>query len=112
MDQLALNFEPGLSQKYASVTECCATVIYRAGLGRVAGKLDMAPSNLSAALSGARKLGADDLEKLIEVTGDHEPLHYLIDKFLREKPTKAAMLAEARQLMAQLTRAVQAIEND
>lgn len=86
--QMSLAFEPGLSQQHQSLRECMATGVYRSGLGRVAGQIDMAPSKLSEKLAGGtdrkRDIGLDEFETYIAKTGDIAPIHYLIDKFLRD----------------------------
>ena len=86
--QLSLSFEPGLSQRHMSLRECMATGVYRTGLGRVAGQIDMAPSKLSEKLAGGtdrkRDIGLDEFEAYIEKTGDITPIHYLIDRYLRD----------------------------
>ena len=73
MGQLALNFEPGLAQKYRDLRECFASCVYARGLGRVAAALDVAPSNLSAALSGERNLDCSLVEKYMQHFGDTTP---------------------------------------
>lgn len=91
-DQLTLNFEPGLAERYGSLRECIATGVYQRGLKRVAIDLDQAPSNLSVQLSEdhSRNFSVDSLEKYIEKTGDTAPIMYLIERFLpRTHRTKA-----------------------
>ena len=50
-NQLVLDFEPGLTERYSSARDVVATGVYQRGLKRVAIELDMAPSNLSVQLS-------------------------------------------------------------
>lgn len=104
MDQLTLSFEPGLTQKYRDVLECIAAGVYKHGLQRVAGKLDEAPSNLSAQLSGnGRKFGVDELEAYLK-NFDQEPLFYLIEKYLTDHKglTKAKLIDQANALLLEL----------
>lgn len=109
-DQLTLNFEPGLAERYGSLRECVATGIYQRGLKRVAIDLDQAPSNLSVQLSedSSRNFSVDSLEKYIEKTGDTAPVHYLIERFLaagaRNDGSKkvAAMRAKMAEMMREL----------
>ncbi|MCE7031761.1 hypothetical protein LY625_03865 [Lysobacter sp. GX 14042] len=65
-----------------------ATGVYRQGLGRIAGQIDMAPSKLSEKLAGGterkRDIGLDEFEAYIAKTGDVTPIHYLADKYLRD----------------------------
>lgn len=109
-DQLTLNFEPGLAERYGSLRECIATGVYQRGLKRVAIDLDQAPSNLSVQLSedASRNFSVDSLEKYIEKTGDTAPIHYLIERFLasgaRNDGSKkvAAMRAKMAEMMREL----------
>lgn len=109
-DQLTLNFEPGLAERYGSLRECIATGVYQRGLKRVAIDLDQAPSNLSVQLSedASRNFSVDSLEKYIEKTGDTAPVHYLIERFLasgaRNDGSKkvAAMRAKMAEMMREL----------
>lgn len=90
--QLTLSFEPGIAERYGCLRECVAAGVYRHGLGRVAIDLDVAPGNLSVKLSAdpARSFSLENLEKYIETTGDTTPIHYLIDKFLKDKAQDSA----------------------
>lgn len=109
-DQLTLNFEPGLAERYGSLRECIATGVYQRGLKRVAIDLDQAPSNLSVQLSEdpSRNFSVDSLEKYIEKTGDTAPVMYLIERFLaadaRNDGAKkvAAMRAKMAEMMREL----------
>lgn len=109
-NQLTLNFEPGLAERYGSLRECVATGVYQRGLKRVAIDLDQAPSNLSVQLSEdhSRNFSVDSLEKYIEKTGDTAPIHYLIERFLasgaRNDGSKkvAAMRAKMAEMMREL----------
>lgn len=116
MQQLSLTFEQGLAQRYETLRECLATQVYQRGPGRVAGKLDLAPSKLTEKLAGIRSDGKqsgitlDQLEKYIETTGDHTPIFYLVDKYLRDpqmqqQEAMARIAAIAEQLPALLAKA-------
>lgn len=86
--QLSLTFEQGISQRHMSLRDCMATGVYQRGLNRVAGQIDMAPSKLSEKLAGGtdrkRDIGLSEFEDYIAKTGDVSPIHYLVDKFLRD----------------------------
>lgn len=112
-EQLTLSFEPGLARKYQSLRECVAAGVYRAGLQRVAGHIDQAPSNLSTALSGdkGRRFGLDELEVYYDKTGDLDPLYYQIDRWLKGQNAvdkrhllkqTDALMSEFRTVMNQL----------
>lgn len=104
MQQLSLMFEPGLAQRSRCLRDHLATRIYGqqyGGLVTVAGKLDMAPSKLTEKLAGCdsggkvRGMTLDEFERYIEKTGDVSPVHYLVDKFLRD-PEVAQREAQAK----------------
>jgi len=107
-DQLTLNFEPGLAERYGSLRECIATGVYQRGLKRVAIDLDQAPSNLSVQLSEdhSRNFSVDSLEKYIEKTGDTAPIIYLIERFLAKdaQNESAKKVAAMRAKMAEMMR--------
>jgi hypothetical protein len=103
--QIALDFEPGLAERYSSLRECVATGAYRRGLKQTAIDLDQAPSNLSVQLSEdpSRHLSVDSFEKYLERSGDMTPIFYLIEKFLSDKSaSKAAAQAELLEMVKQL----------
>ena len=104
-NQLTLDFEAGLTERYSSLRECVATGVYQRGLGKVAIDLDHAPGNLSVQLSGdpTRHFSVDSLEKYIEKTGDNTPIFYLVEKFLSDRTAKQdAAQAQILSLLAQL----------
>ena len=111
MQQLTLSFEPGISKRYDSLLECVTTCVYRSGHGKVAGKLDLAPSNLTQALAGIqnRHFGVDHLEKYLDSYRDLEPVYYLIDKYLSDHQAhnKTELLTQANHLMAELRATIQ-----
>ena len=109
-NQLTLNFEPGLSDRYHTLRDCVASSVYRYGLTNAAIDLDKAPGNLSVELSAdpARKFGIEDFEKFLASSGDFTAIYYLIDKFLKDKgnePDMAEVLAMFRQMAPALKRA-------
>lgn len=105
MGQMQLNFEPGMAQKYRDLRECFASCVYQRGLGRVAAELDVAPSNLSAALAGERNLDASLIEKYMQKFGDTTPALYMAARWLQDATTiqKQAM-AQIPGLVAELSR--------
>lgn len=86
-NQLVLDFEPGLTERYSSARDVVATGVYRRGLKRVAGDLDQAPGNLSVQLSDdpTRHFSLDSFERYLETSGDMTPLYYLCEKFLGDQ---------------------------
>jgi hypothetical protein len=105
MGQLALNFEPGLAQKYRDIRECFAACVYQRGLGRVAAALDIAPSNLSAALSGERNLDIGWLERYMQQFGDTTPALYMAARWLQDAGTlQRQAMAAIPALVSELSR--------
>lgn len=108
--QLTLSFEPGIAERYGCLRECVAAGIYRNGLGNTAIDLDVAPGNLSVQISSdpSRHFSVDSLERYIEKTGDHTPIHYLIDRFLRDSSTEnelATLLPMLKQMVPAMKKA-------
>lgn len=104
-NQMVLDFEPGLTERYASVRDVVATGVYQRGLKRIAIELDMAPSNLSVQLSDdpSRHFSLDSAERYMERTGDYTPIYYLVEKFLGDKRnTKQAALEQIQALGPEL----------
>ncbi|CAJ0701702.1 hypothetical protein HFK83_03160 [Ralstonia pseudosolanacearum] len=104
-NQMVLDFEPGLTERYASARDVVATGVYQRGLKRIAIELDMAPSNLSVQLSDdpSRHFSLDSAERYMERTGDYTPIYYLVEKFLGDKRnTKQAALEQIQALGPEL----------
>lgn len=80
--QLTLDLDTGLTERFRSAKDAVAAGVYRRGLKRVAGDLDVAPGNLSVMLSdeGQRHLSVDLLERYVETSGDKTPIYYLVAK--------------------------------
>jgi hypothetical protein len=100
-NQLVLDFEPGLTERYGSARDVVATGVYQRGLKRIAIELDMAPSNLSVQLSDdpSRHFSLDSAEKYMERTGDFTMIYYFVEKFLGDKRnTKQAALEQLQAL--------------
>lgn len=103
-NQLTLNFEPGLSDRFPCLRDCIASSVYRYGLTNTAIDLDKAPGNLSVELSAdpSRKFGVDDFERYMEKSGDFTPLYYLIDKFLKDQSNDEPTAAELKAMFKQM----------
>jgi hypothetical protein len=105
MGQLSLNFEPGLAQRYRDLRECFAACVYQRGLGRVAAECDVAPSNLSAMLSGERNLDPGIVEKYMASFGDNTPAMYWAARYLQDSKTvQQQALAQLPALVDQLNK--------
>lgn len=81
--QMTLELDTNLTDRFRSVKEAVAAGVYRRGLKRCAGDLDIAPGNLSVQLAGdgQRHFDTDLLERYVEVTGDKTPIYYLVAKY-------------------------------
>lgn len=112
MQQLSLTFEPGLAARSRYLREHLATRVYARGLVDVAGRMDLSPSKLTEKLAGcdsggkARGMTVDELETYIQKTGDISPVHYLVDKYLRDP---AAAQQEAIAKLAALAESLPAL---
>lgn len=110
--QLTIAFEPGLSEKHLSLRDCMVAQVYARGHGKVAAKLDIAPSKLTEKLAGVDSAGKprgmtlDEFERYLDRTGDMTPVFYLIDRFARD-PEVAQQEALAR--LAQLAESLPAL---
>jgi hypothetical protein len=83
--------------------ECFASCVYQRGLGRVAAAIDVAPSNLSAMLSGERNLDPALIEKYMQAFGDTMPALYWAARHLQDADTlQRQARAELPGLVARL----------
>lgn len=104
-NQLTLDFEPGLVERFRNVRECVAQGVYQRGLKRVAMDLDQAPGNLSSQLADEtqRHFSLDSFERYLETSGDLQPLYYLAEKFLGDhRNTTQAAVDQIRQVAPEL----------
>ena len=98
--QLTLSFEPGLADRHASLLDCIRQTVYsnRNPLKTIAADMDMSSSDLSRKLSNnpddIRRFSVEDLERLIEATGDVTPVLYLAEKYLASRESKQRAAAE------------------
>lgn len=109
MQQFTLDFQPGISERYPRWKDTFVHVVYgsRFGLNGIAAKLDMSPSELSKRLSETeenRPLRIEDIEGILEATGDYTPIYWLLDRFLKDPDAKR------QEALARLPGALQAIE--
>lgn len=115
-NQLSLNYEPGLADKFRSLRRVTAQVVYQHGLDRCAIAADESPGNFSKSLGDrgkgdatARRFDLDALEAVLEETGDYTPIYYLIDKYLHDDQAKkdqaiaqlGALLPNLKELLKQ-----------
>ncbi len=114
MQQLSLNFEGGLTTRFRTLHEVVQSAVLASKLGvtGVAAKLDMGHSELSRRLdAGAadnRPLRVDDLVAIIEHTGDHRPIYWLVERFLQSPEIKRALaIDQLAELMPHIAELVQ-----
>lgn len=96
--QLTLNFEAGLFGSYPTCRDLIAARVHQQTEidehGKIvklyqmtiAGRMDYSPSDLTRKLAQApddsRRFTLDDLEKFVQITGDTQPILYLVEKYL------------------------------
>jgi hypothetical protein len=107
MQQFTLDFQAGLTERFPRWEDTLVHAVYscRLGLNGVAGKLDQSPSDLCKRLAGeeSRPLRTKDVLGIIEATGDHTPIFWLLEKFLKDPDAKKQeALARLPGLMAAL----------
>jgi len=102
--QLTLDLDPKMHERFGSLRECIAQGVYQRGLTNVAPSLNKAPGNLSVELSEdpSRRFSVDALEDYITKFGDLQPVYYLVSKFLAENQPEQEATAAVMALMAQL----------
>lgn len=103
--QLTLDFDASLIPAHRSLRDCVAAGVYKRGLKIIAADLDLAPGNLSVALSDDthRKFSVDELERYIQVTGDKSPIYWLVAKYMGdEAAARDQVLAQLSELIGGL----------
>lgn len=107
--QLSLSFEPGLAQRYRDMRECFAACVYGIGLGRVAAECDVAPSNLSAMLSGERNLDPAIIERYMHKFQDVRPALYWAARYCQDSDEQQRQaLSQIPGLVSELNRLLEA----
>lgn len=105
--QLTLNFNAGMADSYGTCREYVAARVHQQGRPQkaIAADMDYSPSDLSRKLAqnpdDSRRFTLDDLETYIRVTGDTQPVLYLVEKYLTNNDDQIARLqAEIDRLKA------------
>lgn len=117
-NQMTLDFEPGMADRYPTLLDCVRAGAYssRNPLKTIAADMDMSQSDLSRKLSGnpddPRRFSIDDLEHYIEKTGDMNPIYYLIEKYLedeelRQRRAYAELSKQLPEILALIKQATQ-----
>lgn len=109
MKQIQIDFEPGATQTFHSLMETVRHVVYSGQMKQaaIAASMDRAPSKLTRQLGGELKFSVEDLELLIDSTGDLTPVFYLVEKYLQQRGTpirNELALKKAGKLMGELSK--------
>jgi hypothetical protein len=104
-NQLTLELEPGLTERFGSLRECMNACIYQHGLKRVAMDLDKAPGNLSRMLAGdsGHHFSIELMERYIQTQGDLTPVYYLIARYMGDQAqAEAATMKRVETLLSEV----------
>ena len=104
-NQLTLELEPGLTERFASLRECMVACVYQRGLKRVAMDLAKEPGNLSRQLDGdsGHHFSVESLERYIQTQNDLTPIYYLISRYLSDQAAvEGATLRRVETLMQEV----------
>ena len=116
--QMPLSFEPGLTARHRTLEDCILAAVHgsRIGVEGCAAHLDMAPSELSRRLnegalahagdSNNRPLRVSDLVGIMEATGDHRPIYWLAEKFLRDPEAQRTAAIQQLAMLAPIMAAL------
>jgi hypothetical protein len=108
MQQITINYDAGLSDTFKTCREYIQHLVHNQGVPQkaIAADMDYSPSDLSRKLSqspdDSRRFTLDDLEKFIEVTGDVNPVLYLVEKFVSKKDERDQLLRQIEELQERL----------
>lgn len=117
MKQIHIDFVPGATQTFGSLMETVRHVVYSGGMKQaaIAAALDRAPSKLTRQIGGELKFSVDDLEALLDATGDLTPIFYLIEKYVQQGGTpirNEIALKKAGKLMTELTKVMGQLDRE
>lgn len=107
MKQLNIDLNPLITNSYQSCVEYVAARVHQQPCPQkvIAMDMDYSPSQLSQKLgkndASSARFTLDDLERFVDVTGDIEPIKYLVAKYMY-KQDKSALEAQIAELTAQL----------
>lgn len=120
MQQLTINLERSLVEQFPDWMDVVRASIYDCGrpFKNIAADLDMASSELSRRLA-EKEAGSKDIPALMEMlpgilqaTGDHRPVHWLIERFLEsEEARKKRLLDSLNKMLPQLQGALNQLRN-
>jgi hypothetical protein len=118
MNQLTLNFEPALPERFPTLRQFVAhrSAVVPKALKSQAADMDMAPSTLSRKLNPAdgdtQRFNCDDLEAWLASTGDAPAvLEYLAAKYCDSDTARhARVIAKVEGLLPELLRALSTLK--
>jgi len=115
--QLTLNFEPTLPEKYRTLRDFLAyrVQVQARPAKSIAGDMDMSPSMLSRKLTpgegDTQRFNVDDLENYIAVTKDTSAIEYLASKYLQSDSSRQARaIARVEALATEMGNALAALK--
>ncbi len=117
MNQLTLQLDPAVHERFASLREYLAhsAQVQSKPLKTIAADMDMGASTLSRKLApgdgDTQRFNVDDLERYIQATGDTSAIDYLASKYLTtDDARKVAAIARVERLGAELANALAALK--
>lgn len=104
--QLTFELQPDLLRRFSTLRQCVhhSVLGYERGMKALAADLDLSESELSRRLNPSeddkRSCDVNLMVRIVELTGDLMPLHWLMAKFLRDaEASKQAAVQQLAQLM-------------
>lgn len=118
MNQLTLNFEPALPERFRTLREYLAhrVTVQTKPAKSIAADMDMSPSMLSRKLNpgdgDTQRFNVDDLEHYLSASGDCSAvIEYLAAKYLQgDDARKARAIARVESLAKDLERALSVLK--
>lgn len=104
MEQITLNYDAGLTEAYSTCRELVGSRVHQQGRSQksIAADMDYSPSQLSRKCAqspdDSMRFTLDDLESFVTVTGDTQPILYLVEKYLAGPKHIAKLEAELERL--------------
>lgn len=95
-NQLTLELQPSLLQRYSTLRQCVwhTALNYSRGLKALAADLDLSESELTRSLNPSendpRRCDVNLMDRIVEITGDTTPVQWQMAKHLRDKEAKRA----------------------
>lgn len=107
-NQLTLELQPGLLQRYTTLRQCVyhTALNYSRGIKALAADLDLSESELTRRLNPSeadpRSCDVNLMVAVIEKTNDLMPLQWMMARFLRDEDTRRAAAIEQLAQVAPL----------